>query len=134
MGNLKRAILTFGKAQCSASIATATDFAITIVLAKAFGMWYANATLIGAICGGITNCIINYRWVFKAFGMKKKYIALRYLMVWSMSIVFNTLGTYLITQATGIDFIIVKAAVATAVAVLWNYQMQRVFVFHNNKK
>ena len=44
------------------------------------------------------------------------------------------MGTYQLTQATGIDFIIVKAVVAVLVAVLWNYQMQRVFVFHANNR
>lgn len=133
MGNIKRGILTFAKAQCSASVATAADFALTIVLAKLCRVWYADATLIGAIFGGMVNCSINYRWVFHAIGMKKKYVALRYIIVWTGSIVLNTLGTYKLTEATGIDFVISKAVVAVAVAVLWNYQMQRVFVFHANK-
>ena len=123
--------MTFGKAQCSAFIATTADFAITIVLARCLGVWYADATLAGAVTGGIVNCAINYRWVFHAFGMKKKYVALRYIVVWTGSIALNTLGTYWLTEASGIDFVIAKAAVAVAVAVLWNYQMQRRFVFHD---
>ena len=99
-------------AQCSALVATCFDFLLTIVLARFAHMWYAYATLLGAIFGGIVNCCINYRWVFHAFGLKKKYIALRYLIVWMGSIA-------------------VKAIVAVAVAVLWNYQMQRYFVFKN---
>ena len=79
MGNIRRGIVTFTKAQCSASVATVADFALTIVLAKFCHMWYADATLLGAIFGGIVNCSINYRWVFHALGMKKKYVALRHL-------------------------------------------------------
>ena len=134
MGNIRRGIVTFTKAQCSASVATVADFALTIVLAKFCHMWYADATLLGAIFGGIVNCSINYRWVFNAIGMKKSYVALRYVCVWVVSIALNTMGTYQLTQATGIDFIIVKAVVAVLVAVLWNYQMQRVFVFHANNR
>lgn len=134
MGNIKRGIVTFGKAQCSASVATAADFALTIILARLCRLWYADATLLGAIFGGIVNCSINYRWVFHALGMKKKYVALRYMIVWVGSIALNTYGTYKLTEASGMNFVVAKAIVAVAVAVLWNYQMQRVFVFHANRK
>ena len=59
MGNVRRAILTFGMAQCSALVATCFDFLLTIVLARFAHMWYAYATLLGAIFGGIVNCCIN---------------------------------------------------------------------------
>ena len=97
-------------------------------------MWYADATLLGAIFGGIVNCSINYRWVFHALGMKKKYVALRYLLVWIGSIALNTYGTYALTETSGMNFVLSKAIVAVAVAVIWNYQMQRVFVFHANRQ
>lgn len=80
--------------------------------------------------GGITNCIINYKWVFHPDSISKRYMAARYMMVWTGSILLNTFGTLTLTEATGVSFIIVKAAVAIAVAVLWNYQMQRLFVFN----
>ena len=35
------------------------------------------------------------------------------------------------TVLSGMNFIIVKAVVAIIVAILWNFQMQRVFVFRN---
>lgn len=134
MGNIKKAIYTFCKAQCSAWVASAIDFGVTIILAKVCGMWYAYATFLGAVSGGVANCQINYRWVFHAKGLKKKYLAMRYVLVWAVSIVLNTYGTYKLTEATRVDFIIVKIAVAAVVAVLWNYQMQRTFVFHANNK
>ena len=43
----------------------------------------------------------------------------------------NTLGTLVLTELTGFSFIIVKAIIAVIVAVVWNYQMQRLFVFKN---
>jgi putative flippase GtrA len=134
MDNIKQTLWTFSKAQCSAWIASAVDFGITIFLAEVCGLWYPYATFVGALSGGITNCIINYRWVFHAIGMKKKYVALRYFFVWTISIAINTLGTYFLTEITGVDFIIVKAGVAITVAICWNYQMQRLFVFHHHKK
>lgn len=133
MGSLRLHILMFAKAQCSAWVASSIDFGITLILAKIVGIWYAYATFIGAISGGMTNCVINYQWVFHAFGMKKKYVAVRYVFVWAVSIMLNTYGTYRLTEATGISFIIVKALVAVLVAVFWNYQMQSHFVFHITK-
>ena len=62
-------------------------------------------------------------------GMKKKIIAMRYFFVWTGSIVLNTLGTFLLTELSGVYFIIIKALVAIVVAVSWNYQMQRIYVF-----
>lgn len=134
MGKVKTALLTFAKAQCSAWIASAADFAATLLLSEVVGLWYAYATFIGAIVGGATNCFINYRWVFQSFDQKKKYIALKYLFVWTVSIVLNTYATVWLTESTGWNFIICKIIVACAVAVCWNYQMQSQFVFHNLHK
>lgn len=129
MGKVKDAIFTFGKAQCSAWVASAVDFGMTILLGKIIGIWYVSATFLGALSGGVTNCAINYKWVFHAIGQKKKYVAIKYFLVWSVSIALNTYGTYLLTRLSGIDFIISKVIIAVIVAVLWNYQMQRLFVF-----
>lgn len=129
MGNVRSAILTFSKAQCSAWMASAVDFAVTIILAEMLGVWYAYATFIGAISGGITNCCINYRWVFHAYGLKIRRIAARYMIVWGGSILLNTYGTYWLTELSGINFIISKIIISILVGVLWNYQMQCRFVF-----
>lgn len=127
---MKNAVITFGKAQISAWIASFVDFAVTIILAQFAELWYGYSTFIGALMGGVTNCIINYKWVFHPDSINKRHIAARYMMVWTGSILLNTFGTLYLTEATGVSFIIVKAAVAVAVAVLWNYQMQRLFVFN----
>ena len=132
MGNLKNTVMTFVKAQCSAWVASAVDFSITFVLTSVAGLWYGYSTFIGALSGGLVNCAINYRWVFRSFGLKKKYIALRYMLVWAGSIALNTYGTCLLTELSAINYIISKAIVALLVAVLWNYQLQRTFVFHAN--
>ena len=89
MNNTKEKAIMFGKAQCSAWVASAVDFGITLILTSFAGVWYGYSTFIGAVCGGITNCGINYRWVFHATGMKKKYMAMRYLFVWIGSIVLH---------------------------------------------
>lgn len=124
-------MFTFDKAESSAILASAADFGLTIFLVRALGVWYARASFFGALMGGIVNCYVNYRWVFDKQKQRKPFIALKYLFVWSFSILFNTAGTCFFTVLSGMNFIIVKAVVAIIVAILWNFQMQRVFVFRN---
>ena len=134
MHNLKKTIITFTKAQCSAWVASCIDFVITIILASVLDIWYVYATFLGALSGGIVNCTINYRWVFQPKGAKKKYVALKYIMVWGISILLNTCGTYIMTELTHSNYVISKAIVAAIIAITWNYQMQRLFVFKVKKR
>ncbi len=132
MGSIKHAVITFCKAQLSAQIATVVDFTVTALLAEVFGLWYLIATFLGALGGGIVNCIVNYHWVFHAKTLKKRFVAIKYLMVWCGSIVLNTGGTYLLTELSSQHFLIAKVIIAILVGFLWNYQMQRLFVYRDN--
>ena len=138
MGRLTKEMLTFGKAETSAIVASAVDFSLSFFLVQAVGTWYALASFFGALAGGIINCYVNYRWVFDKQEQRKPYLVLKYFVVWSISILLNTSGTWFFTELSGVNFIIIKAIVAVVVAILWNYQMQRIFVFRNlrmrNKK
>lgn len=129
MVSVKRKILLFLKAQLSAIIASIIDFSVTLFCAEIINIWYVYSTFIGACSGGITNCITNYKWVFDHTNKKKKYIAMKYFIVWSSSILLNTLGTTLIKETTHINYILSKSITAIVVAIFWNYQMQRKFVF-----
>lgn len=129
MGKLKHEAKVFAKAQVTAQIATLVDFVVSFLLAELAGLWYVTASFLGALTGGITNCMMNYRWVFDTDGQKKKYVALKYGFVWTGSILLNTGGTYLLTELSSQYFMIAKTIVAVAVALLWNYQLQRFFVY-----
>ena len=143
--NGKGGVFVFIRAQFSSQMASWTDFTITILLAKLFNIYYVYATLVGSICGGTINCIVNYKWTFKSGGIKKRYIAIKYFIVWLGSIGLNTWGTYLMTETIGkspwvqellnhyIDdlFIFSKAVVSILVGFFWNYNMQRIFVYRN---
>ena len=54
-------LFVFLRAQLSAQFATLADFVLTYVCFQWLGIYYVLATSIGAIWGGITNCIINYK-------------------------------------------------------------------------
>jgi putative flippase GtrA len=140
----KGGFFMFLRAQLSAQIATVIDFIVTILLVQLFNMYYVYATLTGAVYGGIVNCIVNYKWTFKSDG-KKRYVAFKFIIVWLCSVWLNTWGTYTLTESMSRipwvrntlsyyfnDFFIVpKIVVAIIIAIFWNYNMQRYFVYRD---
>lgn len=147
-------LFTFLRAQLSSQLSSITDFTVTIVLAKVFESflesifgeyYYGFATGAGAICGGIVNCIINYKWTFKAQGVNIKYVIIKYILVWIGSILLNMGGTILLTELMKdivwiqnlfghyIDyfFLLPKIIVSLLVGFIWNFNMQRLFVYRD---
>ena len=84
----RHSVWIFFKAQISAQFASFVDFLVTILLVKAFAVFYLYATFTGSVVGGIVNCAINYGWVFHAEDCKKTHVAVKYLFVWGGSTVF----------------------------------------------
>ncbi len=110
-------------------MATALDFGLAALLAQR-GVYYVVATFVGMVVGGTANCIFNYRHVFCSHTNGCK-VAARYTFVWLMSIVFNTLGTYVLTESifgTRL-FLAPKMIVAILVAIVWNYPLHKRYVF-----
>lgn len=141
----KGGVFMFLRAQFASQIASITDFTVTIVLFKIFGMFYVYATFLGSVFGGMINCLVNYRFTFKSTNVKMKYVAMKYLLVWVCSIFLNTYGTYLVTELLAnfawlreflghmFDdvFLVSKLFVSLIVGFVWNYNMQRFFVYRN---
>ncbi|WP_373731002.1 GtrA family protein [Bacteroides heparinolyticus] len=143
----KGGFFMFLRAQLSAQIATVCDFLLTIFLVRFFPIHYLYATLAGAIFGGVINCVVNYKWTFKSKG-RKVHIAFKFILVWLCSIGLNTWGTYMLTELLRkipwVDqtlsryftdfFLVPKVLVALAVALLWNYNMHRLFVYRDIRR
>ena len=138
----------FIRAQLSAQIATFVDFLISILLNQCANVYYVYATLIGSISGGLTNCAINYKWTFQTEDCSPIPVIIKYTLVWIGSIGLNLWGTYLLTEFLTLQnsfisinqstaFIIAKVSVSIMVAILWNYNLHKTFVFkdaHINEK
>ena len=60
MGKIKEELVTFGKAELTASCASVVDFGLAFFLSDIIGIYYGLANALGVISGGITNCILNY--------------------------------------------------------------------------
>lgn len=142
----RRGILTFTKAMVSSQMASLVDIAMTFVLANVCGIYYLYSTLIGSVCGALSNCYVNYSWTFCAKDCSKMNVLIKYVIVWMGSIALNTCGTYLLTEwiirfhwterlasfAFTNIFMVPKIVVAVAVALSWNYVLQKHFVYRRN--
>lgn len=127
----------------SSQFATIVDFVTTVLLSSFLGVYYVLASAVGAVTGGMANCMVNYRWVFPGAESEKWHVAIKYIVVWLASISLNTFGTYLLTEGIKDSafverllgeshdqiYIAAKVIVAITVAVVWNYPLQRFYVY-----
>lgn len=139
-------IYTFLRSIVSSQCASWVDMGIGF----AFFAWLkfdaSLATAIGALCGGVVNCVINYKFTFHADGLDWRAVIVKYAMVWIASALLNTFGTgfvyYLMNQWEWLESIGFKrdgfyAAsrlfVSLMVSWVWNFPMQRYFVYSKTK-
>ena len=140
----RHSLFMFLRAQLSAQFATLADFILTYVCFQWLGIYYVMATSIGAITGGIVNCVINYKWAFATKDCQFKWVFFKYVLVWIGSFVLKVGGVYLLVEilqhhtylwekASGFYLIIAKVIVSVIVSVGWNYVLHRYFVFQDAK-
>ena len=140
----RHSLFMFLRAQLSAQFATLADFILTYVCFEWLGIYYVLATSIGAITGGIINCVINYKWAFATKDCQFKWVFFKYILVWIGSFILNVGGVYLLVEfmqnnthlwerASGFYLIIAMVIVSIIVSVGWNYVLHRYFVFQDAK-
>ncbi|HUB59765.1 MAG TPA: GtrA family protein [Puia sp.] len=132
-------MITFTKAQLASLAATGVDFLVTFLLLRWAGLPSAAAsgrvTIYGAtgtICGGITHFSISRHWVFDAREGKWAGQVNRYLLVWIGNLALNVAGLYLLSRA-GCPPMLAKVITATTVAIVYNYTLQKRWVFKNSE-
>lgn len=146
--NIKKKVLHGGglfmflRSSVSSQIASWVDLGLGFVLFSWVGLYAWLATGIGAVAGGIINCCINYRFTFHAKGVSVKCVAVKYLMIWTGSLLLNTYGTqvvYELMRNTAIFdmlgftekgcYAAARVSVSLIVSLAWNFVMQRYFVY-----
>lgn len=140
MGKIIHELQTFGKAEMTATMGSAVDFGLAFLLSDIIGIYYGLANAIGVMGGGITNCCLNYRYVFGDSNRRKRSVAWRYFIVWGLSWILNSGGTIALTEFLNshehitLHYMIPKSIVSIIVAVTVNYPGQRKFVFKPQKE
>lgn len=115
--------------QAGAVLATAVDFGVMALLVSGVGLSPVLGTVAGATCGAVSNFTLGRRWIFRAQGGAPSAQALRYLLVSACSLGLNAGGEWLLAVRLGLGYLLARAIVAASVSLLWNYPMQRHFVF-----
>lgn len=139
-------VYTFLRSIASSQAASWVDLGIGMLLFALFPIQPVVATAIGAVCGGIVNCIINYRFTFHASDCDWHAVIVKYAMVWIGSVLLNSFGTQglyaLLTSWDWLEtigfkpdgyFAAARLTVSLIVSWAWNFMLQRYFVYRVTK-
>jgi putative flippase GtrA len=129
---------TFKKAQLASILATAVDFGITFLLVQWVGLLKVQGHAIGVVIGGITYFIVGRHWVFRMEneGRTDKWIyqLTRYIPIWIGGYLLNVSGFYLfVYNYPGVNYMLIKTIVSVCIAILYNYPLQKRYVFKYNR-
>ncbi len=127
--NKKKNLKQFFRYNIVALLATTLDFSLFIILSDIFQIWYVLSTFISAFIGGVVSFFLERNWTFVSKDGKISHQAIKYLIVWAMSIVLNTIGLYFIVEYFNIDTVISKVIVSASVGICFNFFMHNLFVF-----
>ncbi len=120
---------TFVKHQAASIFTTAVDFGTMIACVHFAAIAPVWATGIGAGVGAVTNFTLGRRWIFRNREGHAGHQALRYAFVSGASLLLNMIGEWLVHDVAQVQYVFARAMVAALVSVLWNFPMQRGFVF-----
>jgi putative flippase GtrA len=122
-------VALLGRHQLGSLAATLLDFAVMTAVVGALGTNAEVGTVAGAATGAMGNFLLGRHWVFHGEAGRPMLQARRYAAVSLASLVFNTLGEYVLHERGGVQYQLARVVVAVAVSLLWNFPMQRHFVF-----
>jgi len=125
---------TLARHQVGSVLSTAVDFGVMTILVQFAHIDPVPATALGAACGALTNFTLGRRWIFRQgdelpHAPPWREEALRYAVVSGTSLLLNTAGEFVLVHLLGVMYVAARAVIAVAVSLLWNYPMQRAFVF-----
>lgn len=113
----------------SAALATTIDFAVVWSVVTVAGLVPWTATALGCVVGGMTNFAIGRTWAFPRSATALKAQGRRYLFVSATSLWLNMGGVAVLSLLPAIDYRISWLLARAAIFVLWNFPLQRDYVF-----
>ncbi|MDE5726803.1 MAG: GtrA family protein [Duncaniella sp.] len=134
---------TLLRSTVASQISSWTDMGVSFISFAFLHLAPWLSTAIGAFIGGVVNCIINYRFTFHAQGLSVKAVVVKFSLVWLGSLLLNVFGTqwaymglqhlqFLITdlgfKPNGF-YAAARLGVSLIVCVLWNFLLQKTFVY-----
>jgi putative flippase GtrA len=125
-------MITFLKANMSSLVASGSDFLMTVMLVQWCEADVVAAAVTGTLTGGVINFLMGRHWVFQADDERAVRQLFKYLLVWTGNLLLNTGGVYLLASCAGFHYAASKVVTSLLVAFLYNYPLQKKFVFSNN--
>lgn len=143
----KSLVPTFLRSAVSSQASGLVDIIVGFVMFQ----WIFNqhlswlATGIGVVAGGIVNCIICYKFTFRAEDCSWKAVVVKYALVWIGNLILNSAGTEVLYEVLKkwhiLEDIGFKAAgyyttarlvMSLIVSWFWNFILQRNFVYRRS--
>ena len=117
----------------SASLASSfCDYLVAILLKELILVPAFFASIIGTMVGGGINFFINRQWVFRSNNTSIYFQGKRYFVIWSGNLILNAVGLYLLINVAGLYYLTAKVITSVLVATLYNYPLQKKYVFKSN--
>jgi len=128
-GLYKRSLNVFLRSLVTSLFTTALDFGTLVGLTELAHVNYVLATWLGTVVGSLSNFTINKVWAFSAREQPTGPAMMKFVLVQAGASGLHTLGVWLLTRFGRLPYPASKAIVAAAVYLVWNYPLNRRFVF-----
>lgn len=128
MAKLRR-VRTFSRSLVTSLATTALDFGTLVGLTELAGVNYVLATWLGTVVGALANFIINKLWAFSARDAPAAPALGRFVVVQAGASALHTAGVWALTRFARFPYPASKAVVAATVYLIWNYPLNRRWVF-----
>ena len=124
----------FIRANSASLISSFCDYMVSILLKELILVPAFFASIIGTMAGGVFNFFINRQWVFKSYNASIYFQSKSYFIIWAGNLLLNAVGLYLLIDVAGFYYITAKVITSVLVAMLYNYPLQKKYVFKINSK
>jgi putative flippase GtrA len=122
-------VASFSRNAATSLFTTALDIGVLAALVELARTNVVLATWLGTVIGCLSNFAINRRWSFAAHESAAHWQLVRFLPVQIGSSTIQTVGVWMLVSTGGMAYLWSKIAVAIFVYGVWNYPMNRFFVF-----
>jgi len=131
-------MFVFAKAQVSSFTGGIVDYLVMIILTEFFHLHYTLSIVAGGIIGAVVNFAINRIWAFRSkeipYQVSGRRQLTRFLLVVMNSIILKTSGTYFFTSFLAIDYKISRIMTDLFVSLIFNFTLQKHWVFKRQKQ
>lgn len=127
MNVLNNDLFRFIKFGLVGALNTAINWIVFIIL-NSLGMYYIGSNIISYSISTLNSYIWNSRWVFKYEGDNVKKTTFKFIVLNMIGLILNTFILYILVDIVGVSKI-VGLAIATAIVMILNYFINKLWVF-----